>query len=820
MWKLKAYKTTEPGLADLLRYSNLVDSGIVLTKDGALLAGYYSRPPDQDSATDEMQAIISTRANEAMMLLGTGWSMWADVISTEAADYPAPEESHFPDPISRAVDEERRQQFKAEGEHFDNERVLFLCYTPPIKSVSRLDDMVFSDDDDERKPMLPRLLAGFRKALDHFEDTIGDTIGLRRMESYKVVDLAGREHLQDELVNALNYIVTGNPDPIMVPAAACYLDSVLGAKDFHTGERPLIGSEHLCVVSVDGFPAEHLPNVMSRLTMLDMPYRFSQRAVFLDPQDAIKEINSYKRKWGQKRLGLLSSLSGNRTVTNQHAAEMYADAEAAASLAESRTVLWLWYSATVILRHASPARLEAMARKVVKAMADCGFESRIEDTNTVECWLGSMPGNPTPNLRRPLIHSQNLADWLPLSGMWTGLDRNPCPLYPPNSPPLLHAATVQGIPFRFNLHVGDVPHCLIMGPTGRGKSTLTSLIALQAWRYEKMRIWCLDNKRGMFATAKACGGKHYEVGGSGTPSFCPLGSLDTPDDLVWAQDWLEVCYQLQTKKDFTPNQRIIVYAALQDLARSGERSMTDFCLMVQDDEVRDAIRYYTLAGAGGFLLDAREDGIEDSRFNVFETKPLMDMGDDKMRLPTLLYLFRRFERSLDGNPALLFISEAWVALGNEVWKEKIQKWLRQLRSMNCGVIMDTQSLSDAYRSGILDVLIESCPTKIYLPNEEAFNRGTANTPGPRDLYEAMQLNPNQIAIIQGAKSKQQYYVTSPEGSRLITLELEPFTLAVAGATSEADVKKVRELIREYGEDGWLWQHLKNRGVDYASLLQA
>ena len=168
----------------------------------------------------------------------------------------------------------------------------------------------------------------------------------------------------------------------------------------------------------------------------------------------------------------------NLGVTLFDTAEMYADAEAAASLAESRTVLWLWYSATVILRHASPARLEAMARKVVKAMADCGFESRIEDTNTVECWLGSMPGNPTPNLRRPLIHSQNLADFLPLSGVWTGLDRNPCPLYPPNSPPLLHAATVQGIPFRFNLHVGDVPHCLIMGPTGRGKSTLLYVLGL------------------------------------------------------------------------------------------------------------------------------------------------------------------------------------------------------------------------------------------------------------------------------------------------------------------------------------------------------
>ena len=57
--------------------------------------------------------------------------------------------------------------------------------------------------------------------------------------------------------------------------------------------------------------------------------------------------------------------------------------------------------------------------------------------NTVEAWLGSLPGHAIPNVRRPLIHTGNLADLLLLAGVWT----DPCPFYPPGSPPLLHATT-------------------------------------------------------------------------------------------------------------------------------------------------------------------------------------------------------------------------------------------------------------------------------------------------------------------------------------------------------------------------------------------
>ena len=68
---------------------------------------------------------------------------------------------------------------------------------------------------------------------------------------------------------------------------------------------------------------------------------------------------------------------------------------------------------------------------------------------------------------------------------------------------------------------------------------------------------------------------------------------------------------------------------------------------------------------------------------------------------------------------------------------------------------------------------ESCPTKIFLPNEEAGRPAPAEHPGPRDLYEAMGLNETQIEIIRTATKKRHYYLVSPEGRRLFDLGLGP-----------------------------------------------
>lgn len=119
----------------------------------------------------------------------------------------------------------------------------------------------------------------------------------------------------------------------------------------------------------------------------------------------------------------------------------------------------------------------------MKTVQNLGFSCRIEDINAVEAWRGSLPGDAYCNVRRVLLHTLNLADMLPITSVWAGLRENPSALMPKNSPALLYAATSGATPFRFNLHVSDLGHTLIVGPPGAGKSTAVGLIAAQWFRY-------------------------------------------------------------------------------------------------------------------------------------------------------------------------------------------------------------------------------------------------------------------------------------------------------------------------------------------------
>jgi type IV secretion system protein VirB4 len=405
-----------------------------------------------------------------------------------------------------------------------------------------------------------------------------------------------------------------------------------------------------------------------------------------------------------------------------------------------------------------------------------------------------------------VIHTLNMADMLPLATIWPGRDTNPCPFYPPNSPPLFLAATTGSTPFRFNWHIGELGHGLIFGPTRAGKSTALALIAAQFRRYPRARLTSFDKGNSLWALTNAIGEKHgarhYDVGADDSRlAFCPLQHLDGPSDRLWAVDWVEICFNLQTSRERSPQEHRAIEDAIKQLAEapSNARSLTNFCSAVQNEAVRDAMRVYTLDGVTGHLLDAEEDGLDKAPFRVFELDNLMRM-DDKVVIPVMTYIIRQFQRSLDGSPAMLIIDEAWVMFQSPIMRPLVREWLLTLGKANCVVILATQSLSQAAESGLLPILIESCATKIYLPNPEA---GHATT---RKLYEDFGLNETEIKAISEAQRQRQYYVCSFDGRRMIDLGLGRATLAFAGVSDKDKLRHLAGLKREYGDEwprAWL-----------------
>ena len=256
-----------------------------------------------------------------------------------------------------------------------------------------------------------------------------------------------------------------------------------------------------------------------------------------------------------------------------------------------------------------------------------------------------------------------------------------------------------------------------------------------------------------------------------------------------------------------PAHRNAIHTAMLTLAANPPhlRSLTSFYHVVQDREIKEAIQHYTVQGAMGWLLDADSDSLNLSRFMVFEVEDLMNMGDKNL-VPVLTYLFRRIEKALDGSPTILVLDEAWIMLGHPTFRAKIREWLKTMRKMNCCVILATQSLSDARNSGILDVLAESCPTKIFLPNS------TAEDAVQKELYVGMGLNDKQISILKTSEPKRDYYIVSPQGRCKVQLVLKGKALAFVGASDKESLARIRALAAEYGPEGWQAVWLHERGA--------
>ena len=114
-------------------------------------------------------------------------------------------------------------------------------------------------------------------------------------------------------------------------------------------------------------------------------------------------------------------------------------------------------------------------RLVEKVIQGRDFTCMVESVNAVEAWLGSLPGHVYANVRQPPVSTLNIAHMIPLSDL--GGPRARRAFWRSG---IAFRANRGATPFRFSLHVGDVGHTLVVGPTGAGKSVLLALMVVSS----------------------------------------------------------------------------------------------------------------------------------------------------------------------------------------------------------------------------------------------------------------------------------------------------------------------------------------------------
>jgi len=800
MMSLREYRQRGARLADYLPWAALVAPGVVLNKDGSFQRTAAIRGPDLDSATPAELVATTGRLNATLRRLGSGWAIFVEAQRMPAQDYPA---ADFPDPASALVDHERRAQFAQEGAHYESAYFLTLQWMPPAEDAARAERLLYEGRS--------------RSGIDASELVASFTDRSARLLQLLEGFLPEARWLEDsETLTYLHSTISTKRQRVRVPETPMHLDALLADEPLVGGLEPRLGRQHLRTLTVTGFPSMTFPGLLDDLNRLAFPYRWVTRAVTLDKTDAARLLGRIRRQWFAKRKSVAAILKEVMTneasvLVDSDASNKAADADLALQELGSDMVGQAYVTATVSVWDADPALAAEKLRLVEKVIQGRDFTAIAESVNAVEAWLGSLPGHVYANVRQPPISTLNLAHMVPLSAVWAGPIRDEHF----GAPPLFFARTEGSTPFRFSLHVGDVGHTLIVGPTGAGKSVLLALIAMQFRRYEKAQIFAFDFGGSIRAAALAMGGDWQDLGNASggdeqAVRLQPLARIDDLAERSWAAEWLAAILSSEGVP-LDPLAKEHLWAALTSLASApvSERTLTGLTVLFQSQQLKRALGPYCVGGPYGQLLDAESEQLERSRVQAFETEGLVGSA----AAPAVLsYLFHRIEAQLDGAPTLIIIDEGWLVLDSPAFAGQLREWLKTLRKKNASVVFATQSLADIETSQIAPTIVESCPTRIFLPNERAFE------PQIAAIYRRFGLNDRQIDILARATPKRDYYCQSRRGNRLFDLGLGEVALAFTAASSRADQRRIAELLEAHGRAGFAAAWLRARGLDWAADL--
>jgi len=802
MMNLAEYRRPANHLADFLPWAALVGEGVVLNKDGSFQRTARFRGPDLDSAVPAELVAAAGRINNALRRLGSGWAVFVEAQRHPVGAYPA---SSFPEAASALLDAERKAEFEEEGIHFESSYFLTFLYLPPAEDAARTERFLYEGR--ERADGTDA-----REALRGFVDRTARILQL--IEGF----LPESAWLDDAgTLSYLHATISTKHHRVRVPEVPMHLDALLADQPLTGGFEPRLGNAHLRILTIIGFPSATTPGILDELNRLAFPYRWATRAVMLDKTDATRLLTKIRRQWFAKRKSLAAILK--EVMTNEASVLLDSDAhnkamDADAALQELGSDLTgqAYVSATVTVWDDDPRIADEKLRLVEKIIQGRDFTCIVETVNAVEAWLGSLPGHVYANVRQPPLSTLNLAHMIPLSAVWAG----PAKDTHFDAPPLFIARTEGSTPFRFSLHVGDVGHTLVVGPTGAGKSVLLALMALQFRRYAGSQIFAFDFGGSIRAAALAMHGDWHDLGGALTDdasdpvALQPLARIGDVSERGWAAEWIAAILNRE-KISVTPEVKEHLWSALSSLSSAPvtERTLTGLSVLLQSQNLKRALQPYCIGGPYGRLLDAESERLGEASVQAFETEGLIGTG----AAPAVLaYLFHRIEGRLDGRPALLIIDEGWLALDDAGFAGQLREWLKTLRNKNASVVFATQSLSDIDASAIAPAIIESCPTRLFLPNERAIE------PQISAIYRRFGLNDRQIEILAHATPKRDYYCQSRRGNRLFELGLGEVALAFTAASSKSDHAVIERILAEAGHGGFAEAWLRERGVGWAADL--
>ena len=795
---IKPWKETA-ALNDHINLYGFWNETAFLTKSGDV--GMVLRVPgvDYESLDHGSQEYAVKRLEAALKAFGSGFHVYQYLFKSNRPEIPF---AQYDDPVVEAVIDQRRQFFEVKREHLYQVEIFYAIVLEGPRSKSGVGAafaQLFRDPAGAIAELRTQFTSNSMKTL--LRSQIADAVArleqkvqafsrqLADFMQIEIMDQQGQFRFFRRLVNYDEWRIEGKPKTTQ------FLDyQVVNSNIEAERDHLRVGDHFVRVLTMKEAITETRPLVLDALLKIPASFYVVTEWTPLSANKARKEVNKRRRHFNMSKTGFISQMGNDPSKTNSR--DVLVDESKQADIENLGDCLRALgdgqslgdFSLTIVVYAPTKRETDQLIGEFAGVFTNADGNLFVETYNQLNAYFATVPGGYATNLRKLYLLNTNYADLSFLFTILAGEKRNAHL----GTEYLAVLETDNATPYFLNLHNGEVAHTLILGMTGSGKSYLCSFLLQNAQKYAPL-TFIFDIGGSFQSLTSIFGGSYLNVGQEARDfTINPFSLAPTKENLQFLFSLFRVLIEGNGQRyrlDFKEERKLWDGIERMYVLEPDQRTVSNFANII--GELKERLHRWTRAGQYGFVFDNSEDTLSFSRFQTFNFAGWGDAPD--VLEPLLFYVLHRASNEIADPKNLatfkmFLLDEAWLFIRNETIRNYVVQAQKTWRKLNAAMILATQSLKELQESGMLQIVAESCPTKIFLANPEM----------DRDVYrEAFHLNDTELELIAGLVPPGQMLIRKAQSSKKVQLNVDSVSHWTATNNARDNLKK-REYFERFG----------------------
>jgi type IV secretion/conjugal transfer VirB4 family ATPase len=770
-----------------------------LTKSGDLGMVLSVTGVDYESLDNDEQQYAVKRLESALKSFGEGFHIYQYLFKTNRPEIPF---ASYDDALIDAAIDQRRQFFESKRDRLYEIEIFYVVVLEGARSKTGIMPALLRIPRDPQggiRELKAQFTSDNMKVLLRTQiDT--DLVKLeqrvqnftRQLADLMPIELQGQQaqfRFFRRLLNFDDWRIAGKPQSTQ------YLDYQIVNSNIEAERDHLrVGDHFVRILTMKEAIAETRPLVLDRLFKIEGNFYVVTEWTPLSMAKARKEVDKRRRHFNMSKSGFVSQMGSDPAKTNQR--DVLIDESKQADIENLGECLRALgdgqmlgdFSLTVVLYSADLQTINQEMGEFTGVFTNADGALFTETYNQLNALFATVPGNYAQNLRKMYLLNSNYADLSFLFTIHPGEKTNPHL----RSEYLAVLETDNATPYYLNLHNGEVAHTLILGMTGSGKSFLCNFLLTNAQKY-RPQTYIFDIGGSFQSLTEIFGGTYLNVGQESRDfTINPFSLPESKENLQFLFSFFRVLIEGNDKRyklDFKEERKLWEAIERMYVVAPEQRTLSTFSQII--GELKERLHRWTKEGQYGFLFDNVDDTLSFSKFQTFN---FAGWGDAPEVLePLLFYVLHRASNEI-ANPVKLatfktfLLDEAWLFIKNETIRSYIVSAQKTWRKHNAAMILATQSIKELEESGMLAIVAESCPTKIFLANPEM----------NRQVYsEAFHLNDTELDIIADLIPPGEMLIRKAQSSKKVRLNVDSVSYWIATNNARDNLLK-REAFAQYG----------------------